>query len=419
MTEKLFSLPLFVHKEIRKQRYRGGEASLATTMMNKLLLLLLLFPSFCLATITLTATGEHFASRPDHTVGTHFLQGFEYLARLQVFSNNLDLCPEEDSSHVPLNLTVVVPPDGLPVAILARNTGCSVETKARLASYSVEPPHKLRYLILYGDEGLLPEEPFSLYRHRDMDITVGILHVSERSGNELLWTISNQSRESKLAGGPRLLLDGSDSSKSQLMRDLTLWMGIGVMMMACMFSFFLSVRAQQGAFRSAPLEAPRRERPQRLSMEQVQELVPEISACDYHCFDADVESHHAPEICSICLDEYSPSETLAELPCGHVFHSDCIGKWLTERSSTCPLCKTDLLADEDETNEGASQSHDNDDDSVLVGVFSFIERMLNRANPRTWWRRQERRDEDMLSQERVVSQQPLLEHNDGESLQEG
>jgi hypothetical protein len=71
------------------------------------------------------------------------------------------------------------------VAVLARNTGCSVETKARLASYSVEPPHKLKYLILYGDEGLLPEEMSKLrhYKDRDLDITVGILHVSERSGN--------------------------------------------------------------------------------------------------------------------------------------------------------------------------------------------------------------------------------------------
>lgn len=85
------------------------------------------------------------------------------------------------------------------VAILARNTGCSVEQKARLASYSVQPPHKLKYLILYGDEGLLPEQedeaPYMVMqghgkhgngrikRQRDLDITVGVLHVSERSGN--------------------------------------------------------------------------------------------------------------------------------------------------------------------------------------------------------------------------------------------
>lgn len=120
------------------------------------------------------------------------------------------------------------------------------------------------------------------------------------------------------------------------------------------------------------------------------------------------------------MDEYSPAEILAELPCGHVFHSDCISKWLTERSSTCPLCKTDLLPEEeDEVSEGANHSHDNDDDSVLVGAFAFIERMVNRANPRTWWRRQESHDDDSISEEGGVSQQPLLEHNDGDSSHEG
>ena len=52
------------------------------------------------------------------------------------------------------------------MAVLVRNTGCSVETKARLASYSVEPPHKLKYLILYGDEGLLPEEVYKFHHYQ-------------------------------------------------------------------------------------------------------------------------------------------------------------------------------------------------------------------------------------------------------------
>ena len=76
-------------------------------------LVFLLVPLLCKATITLTATGQHFASSPDEHVGTRFLQGFEYLARLQVFSQDLELCPE-DSPHSHLNLTVDVPPDGLP-----------------------------------------------------------------------------------------------------------------------------------------------------------------------------------------------------------------------------------------------------------------------------------------------------------------
>lgn len=42
------------------------------------------------------------------------------------------------------------------------------------------------------------------------------------------------------------------------------------------------------------------------------------------------------------------------LPCGHLFHSNCVGDWL-ERHATCPECRTEItsslisaLGDEDE-----------------------------------------------------------------------
>ena len=190
-------------------------------------------------------------------------------------------------------------------------------------------------------------------------------------------------------------------------------------MMACLFSFFLSVRAQQGAFRSAPIPAAAREAPRRLTRLQVQELVPEYTSSDVH------DDHHM-EACSICLDEYEATDKCRELPCGHVFHSECICKWLTERSSTCPLCKTDLLSNDDdeqedfvELQEGGTQTND-DDDSVLLGVFRFMDRVFS-ARPQTWWRRrqeqQQSREQEMITDEEGVSQQPLLE-NDYESESE-
>ncbi|XP_026424753.1 RING-H2 finger protein ATL20-like [Papaver somniferum] len=44
-------------------------------------------------------------------------------------------------------------------------------------------------------------------------------------------------------------------------------------------------------------------------------------------------------ICSICLSEYQPKETLKTMPaCNHCFHVDCIDVWLL-LNSTCPICR--------------------------------------------------------------------------------
>lgn len=47
------------------------------------------------------------------------------------------------------------------------------------------------------------------------------------------------------------------------------------------------------------------------------------------------------EKCSICLDELSPGDVLQAPPCGHVFHSSCLRKWMRVRVS-CPLCQKTL-----------------------------------------------------------------------------
>ncbi|KAJ3161124.1 hypothetical protein HDU86_007746 [Geranomyces michiganensis] len=54
-----------------------------------------------------------------------------------------------------------------------------------------------------------------------------------------------------------------------------------------------------------------------------------------------VEGGISAETCAICLDEYEDGETLRTLPCNHEFHTQCIDKWLTSKSSLCPLCKHD------------------------------------------------------------------------------
>lgn len=48
--------------------------------------------------------------------------------------------------------------------------------------------------------------------------------------------------------------------------------------------------------------------------------------------------------CSICLEEFQPGITLVRnLPCGHIYHTECIDSFLTSQSSLCPLCKSSVL----------------------------------------------------------------------------
>ena len=54
---------------------------------------------------------------------------------------------------------------------------------------------------------------------------------------------------------------------------------------------------------------------------------------------------HQPN-CEICLEPFKDRVTIIrELPCGHIFHPDCIDGFLSEMSSLCPLCKASMLPD--------------------------------------------------------------------------
>uniref|UniRef100_T1J8S5 RING-type domain-containing protein n=1 Tax=Strigamia maritima TaxID=126957 RepID=T1J8S5_STRMM len=52
--------------------------------------------------------------------------------------------------------------------------------------------------------------------------------------------------------------------------------------------------------------------------------------------DDDVEKN-----CVICLEEQKCKQAVKDLPCKHVFHSECIDNWLLANYN-CPLCRTDL-----------------------------------------------------------------------------
>ncbi|KAG8053193.1 hypothetical protein GUJ93_ZPchr0001g29666 [Zizania palustris] len=62
-------------------------------------------------------------------------------------------------------------------------------------------------------------------------------------------------------------------------------------------------------------------------------------------------------VCCICLSEFSNNEDLRELPCNHVFHLECVDKWL-KINALCPLCKADLGGSTHATDSSSHGRHD-------------------------------------------------------------
>ncbi|KAL6848030.1 hypothetical protein ACP4OV_022158 [Aristida adscensionis] len=63
-------------------------------------------------------------------------------------------------------------------------------------------------------------------------------------------------------------------------------------------------------------------------------------------------------ICCICLSKFSNNEDLRELPCAHVFHMECIDKWL-QINALCPLCKAAIGGSTSPENGSGDPPNDN------------------------------------------------------------
>ena len=64
------------------------------------------------------------------------------------------------------------------------------------------------------------------------------------------------------------------------------------------------------------------------------------------------------DICAICLQKYKGVDIIKEFPCKHIFHKNCILKWI-ENSNICPLCKYDITND---VNKVDLKSYNEEDD---------------------------------------------------------
>ncbi|KAK1308168.1 E3 ubiquitin-protein ligase RING1-like [Acorus calamus] len=45
--------------------------------------------------------------------------------------------------------------------------------------------------------------------------------------------------------------------------------------------------------------------------------------------------------CAVCLEGFGKGESVSRLPCRHVYHSECILKWLRCKGS-CPVCRFEI-----------------------------------------------------------------------------
>lgn len=64
-------------------------------------------------------------------------------------------------------------------------------------------------------------------------------------------------------------------------------------------------------------------------------------------------------VCCICLSKFSNNEDLRELPCAHVFHMECVDKWL-KINALCPLCKAELGGSTNAPDTSSEGHHNND-----------------------------------------------------------
>lgn len=54
------------------------------------------------------------------------------------------------------------------------------------------------------------------------------------------------------------------------------------------------------------------------------------------------------DVCPICLGGYKEGNMLfASKHCAHIFHGDCILEWLTNRREDCPICRVQMVTEEE------------------------------------------------------------------------
>lgn len=81
--------------------------------------------------------------------------------------------------------------------------------------------------------------------------------------------------------------------------------------------------------------------------------------------------------CAVCLGDITEEVKVYDLPqCEHIFHSDCLDRWVSHKHYTCPLCRTSLITGSSSTAGGETMMQDEegtvDEDYSFWGFGSFL-----------------------------------------------
>ncbi|GLJ55464.1 hypothetical protein SUGI_1190900 [Cryptomeria japonica] len=71
-------------------------------------------------------------------------------------------------------------------------------------------------------------------------------------------------------------------------------------------------------------------------------------------------------MCAVCLNSLERDDEIREFcNCSHIFHRDCLDKWIDHHQTTCPLCRCPLIAQK----EIVHQSQDNNHEDWISFLF--------------------------------------------------
>ena len=87
-------------------------------------------------------------------------------------------------------------------------------------------------------------------------------------------------------------------------------------------------------------EAEARARKKRAKTESVQKL-PIVKIEAKHCKKVIGSTEMEPPSCTVCCDAISLGSRGMFMPCGHIYHPDCLNPWLKDHN-TCPVCRFEL-----------------------------------------------------------------------------